>query len=499
MPDRRGVQASANQRLFLGTTQRPEPHPRPLESRRLEPPLDALERNEAILGQADRLRKVLFYLSWAILAGVPFDLIIYWFYGDPGNLYLSLALVFAGAVTIFAQIALKRGHLRAGVGSASAMLLAMSLLAVVLRPVLFPVLAIGPVLAVAIILPFVRLRGFKALVASAWVVSAATIWIGLALTASATDLVPAAVSRASLGVSFTIVLGAVLLVLWIYSSRLTGALAEASHTRSLLARSYAQLREMDRIRGQFMSNAAHELNTPLTPLRLQVSVLRQALRSDITPARAHSLEILDRNVERLARLVGDMLDATRLESGRLRLHRTAEDLSSVVEAAAESFRPAAERARVSLRVRIEPHLSAFVDRVRIEQVVYNLISNALKFTPERGIIDVEVDRVMGRARVSVRDSGRGIRPEDLDLLFRPFSQVQGATDAPRGGSGLGLYIAHGILKQHGGSIWAESRGLGHGTRFAFEVALREAAEPPMPRFAPHLAVPADQAGLEATA
>ncbi len=227
-----------------------------------------------------------------------------------------------------------------------------------------------------------------------------------------------------------------------------------------------QLSEMNEFKNRFINTAAHELNTPLTPIRLQIHLLKTIyLAQSSDPMTHQSMEILDRNVTRLAQLIQDVLDSTRLQTNRLVLHRQPTDLSTIAAEAVESFREPARLAGVELRADLAPSTPLDGDPLRLSQVVYNLLSNAVKFTPRGGRVTIETEPLEDHAVLRVADTGVGIASNDLDLLFQPFVQVARDAERPTPGTGLGLYIAHGIIEAHGGRIRAESPGPGRGTAF----------------------------------
>lgn len=240
-----------------------------------------------------------------------------------------------------------------------------------------------------------------------------------------------------------------------------------------LKQAYVQLQKVDRERMQFLNNAAHELGTPLTPIRLQIHLLRNRLRDDGRDvAELRAVDIIDRNFERLSRLVRDLLDSARLQAVSMKLHRAQVDLRDVIYSSVETYLAPANEAGVELRVADLPALPVECDMSRVSQVLDNLLSNAVKFTPRGKAVTIEAGVVGAMARVSVRDEGAGIRPADLGRLFKPFSQVHDTMQVTKGGTGLGLYISQGLVQAHGGIIHAESAGLGKGTTFWFELPLR---------------------------
>lgn len=240
-----------------------------------------------------------------------------------------------------------------------------------------------------------------------------------------------------------------------------------------LAEAYAQLQKVDRDRMQFLNNAAHELGTPLTPIRLQIHLLRNRVRQgghDLAEVKA--IDILDRNFERLGHLVRDLLDSARLQASSMKLHPTPTDLRDLIYSSVETYLAPANEAGVELRVGDLPPLPVTCDTSRVSQVLDNLLSNAVKFTPSGKPVEVDAEAVGGMARVTVRDHGAGMRPQDLSRLFKPFSQVHDTMQATKGGTGLGLYISQGLVQAHGGNIHGESAGLGKGSTFWFEIPLR---------------------------
>ncbi|HUR68769.1 MAG TPA: PAS domain-containing sensor histidine kinase [Candidatus Thermoplasmatota archaeon] len=226
-----------------------------------------------------------------------------------------------------------------------------------------------------------------------------------------------------------------------------------------------RLRELDAMKTQFINNAAHELGTPLTPIKLQAHMLNSERLGPLSDKQRHSVKVLSRNVDQLGALLSDVLDSARVQAGRVDVEVAPVALESVATEAVESFADSAEAQGVALNVRIEKPVTVNADARRLTQVLFNLIRNALRFTPKGGAIDVVVGERDGRAFFEVRDSGRGLKPEDIQRLFQPFSQVHDLTETARGGTGLGLYIARGIIETHGGDISCESPGIGKGATF----------------------------------
>ncbi|HET6399608.1 MAG TPA: PAS domain-containing sensor histidine kinase [Candidatus Thermoplasmatota archaeon] len=236
-----------------------------------------------------------------------------------------------------------------------------------------------------------------------------------------------------------------------------------------------QLKEADRFRSHLLNTASHELNTPLTPLRLQVHLL-QACKHQLDPQGRRAVEILDRNLQRLSGLVQNVLDVGRIEADRLRLRVQDVDMAAVAAHTVQSFEEAARLRGIHLEhLEDAPLPSVRCDEDRVIQVLFNLVSNALKFTPEGGHVKVHTQAVAHGVRVEVTDTGRGLAPHEVARLFAPFSQAH--EDGGPAGSGLGLFICRGIAERHGGSVGVTSRGLGQGCTFWLELPF-EAPAPP---------------------
>lgn len=253
-------------------------------------------------------------------------------------------------------------------------------------------------------------------------------------------------------------------------------ITERKRAETEVRRAYDRLKELDLFRSQFINNAAHELGTPLTPIKLQVHLLRTAYWKELDPAQQKATVILERNVERLSQLVGDILDVAKIQSGKLNLKFQKAAIAPMVRDATESFQAAALNKGISLEVAADPGLECHVDPRRLGQILYNLLTNALKFTPPGGQVSVVARHVGDFAQIVVHDSGRGIAAEDISKLFQPFSQVHDMMQVSAPGTGLGLFICRGMVEQMGGRIWCESAGLGKGANFLVELPLASVTE-----------------------
>jgi len=233
-----------------------------------------------------------------------------------------------------------------------------------------------------------------------------------------------------------------------------------------------RLKELDRLKTQFLNAVSHEMRTPLTPIQLQLDVLGAA--TSTPDSRKKAVAILDRNVRRLSRLVQEMVDVSRLQAGRFMVERAPMDLRQVVLEAVESYQEPARQAGIELVAQCEGALPIDADAQRLAQVLSNLLSNALKFTPSQRRIRVEAAGSDEYVTVRVRDEGVGLSEDQMGRLFEPFTQVHGPGEATRSGSGLGLYLCRGMVEAHGGRIWVESPGPGLGSTFAFALPRRPA-------------------------
>jgi two-component system, sensor histidine kinase len=246
-------------------------------------------------------------------------------------------------------------------------------------------------------------------------------------------------------------------------------LAALERERADLQVANERLKELDRIKTRLINSAAHELGTPLTPIKMQLFMLR-SMTDPLTPRQKRGIEILDRNVERLSFLVRDMLDVARLESGRMEIKNDPIDLSDLVREVSETFVDLAARANVTMESRSEAGLWVRGDANRLTQVLYNFLSNALKFSRPGGRITIAAQRMGSQVVLGVKDTGLGLDEGQISRLFQPFTQVHDPMIVTVAGTGLGLYISRGIIAAHDGRIWAESPGVGQGSTFAFALA-----------------------------
>ena len=232
----------------------------------------------------------------------------------------------------------------------------------------------------------------------------------------------------------------------------------------------AEAEAANRIKDEFLATLSHELRTPLTSILGWANLLREA--EPDAPISAQGLEVIERNAQNQKQLINDLLDVSRIITGQLRLDVSQVDLTRIIADAVEVVSPAANAKRIHISCAFDSaqcHVSG--DAVRLQQVGWNLLVNAVKFTPEGGRIDVKLEQVDHRVRVSVSDNGQGIKPEFLPHVFDRFRQADGTTTRAHGGLGLGLAIVRHLVEAHGGEVGVESSGAGRGAVFFFHLPL----------------------------
>jgi signal transduction histidine kinase len=243
-----------------------------------------------------------------------------------------------------------------------------------------------------------------------------------------------------------------------------------------LSRVNSELVEAHRMKDIFLATLSHELRTPLTPVLGWVNLLRSGAASD-TQMLSQGLDAIERNARLQARLVDDLLDISRIVSGKLRIEWEPVDLCAVITLATEPVRADASARNINLAVEL-PSSPLVVQGapLRLQQVIWNLLSNAVKFTPRSGRVRVRAWREGVEAHVEVTDTGVGIAPEFLPHVFDRFRQADGSTTRQYGGLGLGLAIVRALAELHSGWVVAESEGVGHGARFTFGLPCAVGAE-----------------------
>ncbi|MHB8587085.1 MAG: MASE1 domain-containing protein [Thermoplasmatota archaeon] len=240
-------------------------------------------------------------------------------------------------------------------------------------------------------------------------------------------------------------------------------LAADEHAKTVaLVNQLAHLQEIVTFKTRFLNTVAHELYTPLTPIRIVMSALMMGDDTSMSKERRSTLQLLDRNVERLTRLVADLLDASRLDAGKLGLLPRRVDMSAIARDVVATFEPLAAKAGLELRANLAT-APLEADPDRLAQIVTNLVSNAVKYTPPGGRVLVETRLSREAAVFRVKDTGIGIPPEARAGLFQPFSRAHSPDESSQPGTGLGLYLVKALVDLHGGRVMIDSPGRGRGT------------------------------------
>ena len=231
----------------------------------------------------------------------------------------------------------------------------------------------------------------------------------------------------------------------------------------------AQLTAADRRKDEFLATLSHELRNPLAPMRSALDVLKLKYGSG---GEERLMQAFDRQLHHLTRLVDDLMDVSRITQNRMQLRRTPVELGSLVRGAVQDMAATMAAARHTLRLSVpEAPLVVDGDATRLAQVVINLLANAAKYTPDGGRIDVELGCADEHAELRVRDNGIGIPADALGAVFNMFAQLEPALDRARGGLGIGLALARGIVDLHGGQILVDSPGAGLGSEFTLRLPL----------------------------
>ena len=270
-----------------------------------------------------------------------------------------------------------------------------------------------------------------------------------------------------------------------HRERLTAALEDMTRLeeqrnqlleREQTARSAAE--QANRLKDQFLAIVSHELRTPMNAILGWSDILR-AGHLDKT-RRTRAVRAIHDSAQRQARLIDELLDLSRIISGRLKLERSLVDWPEIMQAALDITRPAAEAKNITLNVEVDLNAGAFVgDAPRLQQVAWNLLANAVKFTPDGGVVRVRLARDQDTIVLSVADTGEGMTPEFLPSVFEPFRQADGSITRRHGGLGLGLSIVKQLVEAHGGTITAASAGPGLGSTFIVTLPIGHANDNPL--------------------
>ncbi len=235
-----------------------------------------------------------------------------------------------------------------------------------------------------------------------------------------------------------------------------------------LAVANKRLEELDRLKSDFVSNVSHELRTPLTAIKGAVDLVLREVAGPLTEKQIHYLTRVRSNTQHLAGLINDLLDLSKIESGKIEVKSTRVSLGGLLHEVVETLRPVAAEKVIALEATIlEPSILVWADREKVNQVLMNLIGNAIKFTPAQGRVTVSASRDGKEGvQVSVSDTGPGIAPHEAEKIFDKFYQIAQVGNAKPKGTGLGLAICRALVELHGGRIWVESEISG-GSTFSF--------------------------------
>jgi signal transduction histidine kinase len=246
--------------------------------------------------------------------------------------------------------------------------------------------------------------------------------------------------------------------------------AELSEAAGRLRESELALLDTARRKDEFLAMLAHELRNPLAPIRNAVEILRQ--QEENGPETRWSVEVIDRQIAHLTRLVDDLLDVNRITRGKLEVRQERTDVAEILRAAAEGIQPALGPKSLRLNLSLpDGPIPTMADVVRLTQVVLNLLDNACKFTPAGGSIWLSAEREGAGLKIEVRDTGQGIAPEELPRLFQMFYQSRNDTPSYESGLGIGLALVRLIVEMHGGRVHASSPGPGQGSTFTVHLPL----------------------------
>jgi len=240
-----------------------------------------------------------------------------------------------------------------------------------------------------------------------------------------------------------------------------------------LAKANHRLKELDRMKSEFLANMSHELRTPLNSVIGFSELIIDGIAGDINQKQIRYLSNIRASGKTLLQLIDDILDLSKIEAGKAELHLEKLGLNSIIDVVKEITLSLAEEKKLHFDTEVSKSLPNVVaDKKKLEQILFNLVSNAIKFTPEGGSIKISAVEEKREFRVSVRDTGIGIKEEDLAAIFESFRQLDSSATKRYKGVGLGLAITRRLVQMHEGRIWVESRP-GEGSKFSFTLPKRE--------------------------
>lgn len=230
-----------------------------------------------------------------------------------------------------------------------------------------------------------------------------------------------------------------------------------------------ELEKINKLKSDFLNTTSHELRTPMTAMKGYLQMLIKNKFGRINKDQNKALEVIHRNTERLDRLVGDILDTSRLESGTMKFEPKKTNVKKLIDEIIETMQAVGDVKKIKIKRDIKESIpDLIIDKTRFSQVIVNLINNAIKFSPEGSVINLKVKNDKDGVLFEVQDFGIGVSKDDQNKIFNVFYQVDSGTDRTFGGTGLGLTISRGIVLGHGGDIWVESQK-GKGSSFKFTI------------------------------
>jgi len=240
-----------------------------------------------------------------------------------------------------------------------------------------------------------------------------------------------------------------------------------------LNKALEELKTLDKMKTEFLARTSHELKTPVTPLMIQLQLLKRGDFGKLNKKQFESIEMIERNLKRLNTMISGILDLSRIQRGKLKLNKKMINLNELIEDTLETMRSKALGKKVVVIQKLGKIPKVECDSDKMASVLINLLDNTLKFVEMNGTVWVETRKKNGNVVVSVKDDGPGISKENLEKIFKPFTQLENLSSRRDQGSGLGLNICKELVNLHGGKIWAESKGLGKGTTFYFSIPLKK--------------------------
>ncbi len=234
-----------------------------------------------------------------------------------------------------------------------------------------------------------------------------------------------------------------------------------------------ELKTLDTMKTDFLARTSHELKTPVTPLMIQLQLLKRGDFGSLNKEQLESIEMIERNLKRLNTMISGIFDLSRIQRGKLKLNKKMIDLNELIEDTLETMRSKALGKKVVVIQKLGKIPKVECDSDKMSSVLINLLDNTLKFVEVNGMVWVETRKKNGNVIVSIKDDGPGIDKENLEKIFKPFTQLENLSSRRGQGSGLGLNICKELVNLHSGKIWAESKGLGKGTTFYFSIPLKK--------------------------